>query len=52
MPKWRARGLLGSDAMKWNFTEFLSDRQARAKRHYATTGAPAELARDIEALLG
>ncbi len=47
-----APGLLGSEAIKWNFTKFLADRQGRVTRRYAPTTAPAELARDIEALLG
>lgn len=47
-----APGLLGSAAIKWNFTKFLADRQGRVTRRYAPTTAPAELTRDIEALLG
>ena len=45
-------GLLGSEAIKWNFTKFLADGQGRVTRRYAPTTTPAELARDIEALLG
>jgi glutathione peroxidase len=47
-----APGLLGTEAIKWNFTKFLVDRQGRVIRRYAPATAPAELARDIEALLG
>jgi glutathione peroxidase len=47
-----APGLLGTEAIKWNFTKFLVDRQGRVVRRYAPATAPAELARDIEALLG
>ncbi|MEW6678522.1 MAG: glutathione peroxidase [Pseudomonadota bacterium] len=47
-----APGLLGSEAIKWNFTKFLCDRQGRVMRRFAPTTAPADLARDIEALLG
>jgi len=47
-----APGLLGTQAIKWNFTKFLVDRQGRVVRRYAPSTAPSELARDIEALLG
>jgi glutathione peroxidase len=47
-----APGLLGTEAIKWNFTKFLVDRQGRVVRRYAPTAAPADLVGDIEALLG
>ena len=43
-------GLLG-DAIKWNFTKFLVDRQGRVVRRYAPTVEPAAIAADIAALL-
>ena len=46
-----APGLLGSRAIKWNFTKFLVDRQGRAVARYAPTAKPEELAGAIEALL-
>ena len=46
-----APGLLGSQAIKWNFTKFLVGRNG-AVRRYAPTDAPASLAGDIEAALG
>ena len=46
-----APGLLGTQAIKWNFTKFLIDRQRRVVRRYAPTEKPESLARDIEALL-
>ena len=46
-----APGLLGSKAIKWNFTKFLVDRQGRAIRRYAPQTKPEEIRRDIEALL-
>ncbi len=46
-----APGLLGSKAIKWNFTKFLVDRQGRVLRRYAPTTEPAQIAGDIEALL-
>lgn len=46
-----APGLMGSKAVKWNFTKFLIDRHGRTVRRYAPTTKPEELASDIEALL-
>ncbi|MFN7136850.1 MAG: glutathione peroxidase [Thermomonas sp.] len=45
-------GLLGIDAIKWNFTKFLVGRDGRVLRRYAPTDAPESLAADIEAALG
>ena len=44
-------GLLGSRAVKWNFTKFLLDRDGKPVRRYGSTTAPAKIAKDIEALL-
>ncbi|WP_422844860.1 glutathione peroxidase [Acidovorax sp. M2(2025)] len=46
-----APGLLGSKAIKWNFTKFLVGRDGRVLRRYAPQDAPAKLAGDIEAAL-
>lgn len=46
-----APGVLGSRAIKWNFTKFLVDRQGRPVRRYAPNVRPEALAADIEALL-
>ena len=43
-------GVLG-DAIKWNFTKFLLDRQGRVVRRYAPTVPPAAIEDDIRALL-
>lgn len=45
-------GLLGIDAIKWNFTKFLVGRDGRVLRRYAPTDAPESLAAEIEAALG
>ena len=55
-PLWRwlkaeAPGLLGSEAIKWNFTKFLVGRDGRVIKRYAPTDTPASLERDIEAAL-
>ncbi|MEH3046756.1 glutathione peroxidase [Sphingomonas adhaesiva] len=46
-----APGVLGSKAIKWNFTKFLVDREGRTVSRYAPTTKPAEIEKDIEALL-
>jgi glutathione peroxidase len=46
-----APGLLGSKAIKWNFTKFLVGRDGRVIRRYAPQDAPAKLAGDIAAAL-
>jgi glutathione peroxidase len=46
-----APGLLGSKAIKWNFTKFLVDKDGRVIKRYAPQDAPEKLAADIEAAL-
>lgn len=46
-----APGLMGSKAVKWNFTKFLVNREGQTMRRYAPTTKPEDLAADIEALL-
>lgn len=46
-----AKGLLGSEAVKWNFTKFLVDRQGNVVDRYPPTAKPEALAKDIEKLL-
>ena len=46
-----APGLLGSEAVKWNFTKFLVSPDGTVKR-FAPQDAPASLAKDIEKALG
>ncbi len=52
--KWlkaQAPGLLGSQAVKWNFTKFLIGRDGRVIKRYAPQEAPQKLAADIERAL-
>ncbi|WP_431125798.1 glutathione peroxidase [Variovorax paradoxus] len=44
-------GLLGSTAIKWNFTKFLVGRDGQVLRRYAPLDTPASLTRDVEAAL-
>jgi glutathione peroxidase len=46
-----APGLLGSKAIKWNFTKFLVGKDGRVIRRYAPQDAPEKLASDVEAAL-
>jgi glutathione peroxidase len=47
-----APGLLGSKAIKWNFTKFLVGKDGQVLKRYAPQDAPQTLAGDIEAALG
>ena len=44
-------GVLGTEAIKWNFTKFLVDRDGNVVKRFAPKDKPEELSSDIEALL-
>ena len=44
-------GLLGSEAIKWNFTKFLVDRKGNVVKRYAPNDTPESLVGDIEKVL-
>lgn len=44
-------GILGLEAIKWNFTKFLVGREGTVAKRYAPTTKPEHLAKDIELLL-
>ena len=44
-------GLLGSEAIKWNFTKFLVGKDGQVIKRYAPTDTPESLSADIEAAL-
>jgi glutathione peroxidase len=44
-------GLLGTEAIKWNFTKFLIDRNGQVLKRYAPTDKPADLEADLVPLL-
>ena len=55
-PLWKwltaeAPGLLGTKAIKWNFTKFLVGRDGQVIKRYAPTDTPVALKADIEAAL-
>ncbi|MBY0516631.1 MAG: glutathione peroxidase [Bacteriovoracaceae bacterium] len=44
-------GLLGSEAIKWNFTKFLVNPQGEVVKRYAPTDSPEKIQADIQAQL-
>ncbi|MEM1131755.1 MAG: glutathione peroxidase [Pseudomonadota bacterium] len=55
-PLWRylksqKSGLMGSKAIKWNFTKFLVDRSGKVVARHGSMVKPEQLRKDIEALL-
>jgi glutathione peroxidase len=49
--KKEARGVLGTEAIKWNFTKFLIDREGNVVRRYAPTDKPEKIEKDLVAML-
>ncbi len=49
--KKEAKGLLGTEAIKWNFTKFLVDRDGKVRGRYAPTDTPQSIEKDLVALL-
>lgn len=49
--KSEAPGLMGTTAIKWNFTKFLVDRDGKVVRRYAPSATPSSIEADIRALL-
>ena len=49
--KKEARGVLGSSAIKWNFTKFLINRDGEVVKRYGSNDRPDSIKKDIEALL-
>jgi glutathione peroxidase len=48
----KARGFLGTKAVKWNFTKFLVDRHGNVIKRFAPKTEPEKIAPFIEQLLG
>jgi glutathione peroxidase len=49
--KKEAKGVLGTEAIKWNFTKFLIDKNGRVLRRYAPTDTPESIEKDLAAAL-
>lgn len=45
--KHEAKGLLGSEAIKWNFTKFLVDGEGHVTKRYAPTDTPESIGKDL-----
>lgn len=46
-----AKGVLGTQSIKWNFTKFLINKEGKVVNRYAPTTKPEMIAEDIEQLL-
>ena len=44
-------GLLGLEAVKWNFTKFLVDKQGKVVKRYAPTDTPEKIEKDLASVL-
>ena len=49
--KHEAKGLLGSESIKWNFTKFLVDKHGKVVKRYAPTDTPESIEKEIAAVL-
>lgn len=49
--KGEKKGVLGTAAIKWNFTKFLVDRDGQVLKRYAPNDTPEAIGKDIAALL-
>lgn len=49
--KENSKGILGTDAIKWNFTKFLVDKNGKVIKRYAPSTKPSEIEEDIVSLL-
>lgn len=49
--KKEAPGIMGTKAIKWNFTKFLVDKEGKVVKRFAPKDKPEELSADIEKLL-
>lgn len=50
--KSKASGLLGSKAIKWNFTKFLVDGEGNVIKRFGSSTEPKEIEKDIEKYMG
>lgn len=50
--KSNAKGILGSEGIKWNFTKFMVDRNGNVIERFATATKPEEMEADIRKALG
>lgn len=48
--KQEKRGVLGTGAIKWNFTKFLVDRDGRVVKRYGPNDTPEKIGRDLKSM--
>ncbi|MDU6055214.1 MAG: glutathione peroxidase, partial [Acinetobacter junii] len=46
-----AKGILGSESIKWNFTKFLINQNGEVIKRYSPTTKPEKIGKDIQKLL-
>ncbi len=49
--KSEGKGILGTEAIKWNFTKFLVDKSGKVLKRYAPKDTPESIAKDLESVL-
>ncbi|GAB3783669.1 glutathione peroxidase [Dyella agri] len=49
--KHEGKGILGSEAIKWNFTKFLVDAHGHVVKRYAPTDTPEKIGKELDRLL-
>lgn len=49
--KSKAKGIMGSENIKWNFTKFLVDQSGKVIKRYGSISTPESIDKDIAALL-
>ena len=49
--KHEAKGLLGSEAIKWNFTKFLVDKDGEVVKRYAPNDTPESIGKEVTSAL-
>jgi len=49
--KKEARGVLGTEAIKWNFTKFLIDKNGKVVTRYGSADTPEKIAKDVAGML-
>jgi glutathione peroxidase len=49
--KGQKAGILGTEAIKWNFTKFLVDRSGQVVKRFAPNDTPAKIEKDVVSLL-
>lgn len=50
--KSQGKGILGSEAIKWNFTKFLVDANGQVVKRYASTDSPEKIGKETLVMLG